>query len=203
MIRSERNRLRAFVSSNAAIDSRYASDTLTEFDLMAVAAENAFGVSEYAERTLCGCDDLTRECPVWMEKHATRGDIASVPGGFQHDRMRSYSTTSSTRVHVLGASTGRPPARPNTADTYRLLADVASFSEGQSAVVVTTQVFVPFQTFDALRMLYLPHGVEVTAVGFGFERGDRPMTPEFELQEVLSGIRSARRLATSVLGQPN
>jgi len=80
-----------------------------------------------------------------------------------------------------------------------LLGEVASFTPGQTAIVVTTQVFVPFQTFDALRMLSLPHGVDVTAVGFGFERGDRPMTPEFELQEVLSGIRSARRLASSIV----
>jgi hypothetical protein len=59
---------------------------------------------------------------------------------------------------------------------------------------LTTQLFIPFQGFDALRRLYLPLGVEVDAVGFDAERGDRPLIAVDLLQEVLSGIRSARRL---------
>jgi hypothetical protein len=71
--------------------------------------------------------------------------------------------------------------------------------------VVTTQVFVPFQTFDGIRRLYLPYGVDVDTVGFGAEWGDRPQTAEYLLQETLSAIRSARRLlidAAEVLVHP-
>ncbi|GFJ92598.1 hypothetical protein [Phytohabitans rumicis] len=61
-------------------------------------------------------------------------------------------------------------------------------------LVVTTQVFVPFQTFDGLRRLYLPFGVDLDTVGLGTEYADRPLTTEYLLQETLSAIRSARRL---------
>ena len=59
---------------------------------------------------------------------------------------------------------------------------------------MTTQVFVPFQEFDAYRRLFLDYGAEVDVVGFGGERGDRPLTAEYLLQETLSGIRSSRRM---------
>ncbi|MEO6702210.1 MAG: hypothetical protein ABI140_05940 [Jatrophihabitantaceae bacterium] len=53
---------------------------------------------------------------------------------------------------------------------------------------------MPFQTFDGVRQLQLPLGVEIDAAGFGAGWGDRPDTAEYLLQEVLSAIRSARRL---------
>jgi len=64
-------------------------------------------------------------------------------------------------------------------------------------LVVTAQVFVPFQTFDGLRRRYLPFGVDIDAVGFRADRGDRPETAEYLLQETLSAIRSARRLVVA------
>lgn len=66
--------------------------------------------------------------------------------------------------------------------------------DASSFLVVTTQVFVPFQRFEGLRRLYLPHGLRVDAVGLGADWGDRPLTTEYLLQETLSAIRSARRL---------
>src|SRR5262249_33593074 len=65
---------------------------------------------------------------------------------------------------------------------------------GERLLVITTQVFVPFQTFDGLRRLYLPFGTDIDTVGYGAEWGDRPLTPEYLLQETLSAIRSGRRL---------
>jgi hypothetical protein len=95
---------------------------------------------------------------------------------------------------VLSASTGRPPKRPDTSDTFDLWARHADPRFGQRVLVITTQVFVPFQTFDGLRRVYLPHGVDIDTVGLGPGWVDRPQTAEYLLQESPSAIRSGRRL---------
>jgi hypothetical protein len=95
---------------------------------------------------------------------------------------------------VLSASTGRPPYRPDTSDTFSLWARCADPMPGERILVVTTQIFVPFQTFDGLRRLYLCHGADVDTVGYGAKWGDRTQTAEYLLQETLSAIRSGRRL---------
>jgi hypothetical protein len=73
--------------------------------------------------------------------------------------------------------------------------------------VITNQVFVPFQTFDALRRLYLPHAVDVDVVGFAADGDYPPQTAEYLLQETLSAIRSGRRLlveaAQKLTGAPS
>ena len=194
---AERTLIERFVNSSAgAVSSRYLSATSDEFDLMAVAAEAAFGVDAFGQENVCGCSSLSSPCPAWIERiGAGPTTVEATNPHFQHQRQRTYVTGAGPRVHVLSASTSRPPDRPNTADTYELLSRQAHLRAGARLLIVTTQVFVPFQKFDALRMLQLPHGVDVDVVGFGADRGDRPSTPEFELQEILSGLRSARRLA--------
>lgn len=198
---AERGLIHKLVEREPLAAGRYLTATRDEFDLMAVAAEAAFGVAAaFNEMNVCGCTDVLARCPRWQAAHeiSDQARVARTDPRFQHQRHRRYATRSGPHVHVLSASTGRPPDRPNTADTYALLADVAGLGKGQRALIITTQVFVPFQRFDAIRMLQLPTGLDIDVVGFGAERGDRPSTPEFELQEVLSGLRSARRLADSL-----
>ncbi len=197
---AERELIGRFVERDPNVSSRYLTDTADEFDLMAVAAESAFGARDHQDENVCGCADLTVGCPQWQSAHAAHpGKIDKTPPQFQHQRHRTYRSGGGRQVHVIAPSTGRPPDRPNTADTYALLAELAHLGEGQRALIVTTQVFVPFQRFDAIRMLQLPTGLGLDVVGFGAERGDRPSTPEFELQEILSGLRSARRLLDAVV----
>jgi hypothetical protein len=64
-------------------------------------------------------------------------------------------------------------------------------------LVVTTDLFVPFQHCDAVRLLGLPYGCAVETVGFDTSTTVRT----FELlQEVRSAIRSMRALADAVKG---
>jgi hypothetical protein len=181
----------------AAVEA-YAPGAVDEFDLVCAAAEHALHAGDAATSLVCGCSDATVICPAWLQERLAEGVAADVaqatPPALTHARIRVYRSSDIGEVRALSASTGRPPDRPNTADTYRLLAELSGMAAGSTALIVTTQVFVPFQSFDAYRMLGVPLGVDAEVIGFGADRGDRPATPEFFLQELLSGIRSARRL---------
>ncbi|MEJ3748673.1 hypothetical protein WEI85_36030 [Actinomycetes bacterium KLBMP 9797] len=174
------------------VTAAYAPAATDEFGLMVAAAQAEFGLAAAEVTFLCGCASADRICPQWP---LWSTDVDGTPPEFTHERQAPLVGDDGRAIgSVLSASTGRPPYRPDTSDTLRLWTRCAEPRLGQRVLVVTTQVFVPFQTFDALRRLYLPHGVDVDAVGFGAEWGDRPQTAEYLLQETLSAIRSARRL---------
>ncbi|WP_409046937.1 hypothetical protein AB2L57_09515 [Microbacterium sp. HA-8] len=175
------------------VTSGYAPDAADEFDLMVAAASSEFDLSPQPVKFLCGCASVSEICPSW--RHSKEPGAAEVPSEYTHERSTSLALSDGrTRGSAISASTSRPPYRPDTSDTFALWARYADPTPGQRVLVVTTQVFVPFQRFDGLRRLYLPHGLSVDAVGFGADWGDRPQNAEYLLQETLSAIRSARRL---------
>lgn len=180
------------------VTSEYAPGATDEFDLMIAAAQSELDVSPQPVSFLCGCVSASRICPNW--RHGSRPDVAEVAPEYTHERVtRLTSSDGEPRGSAISASTNRPPYRPDTSDTFALWVRYAEPAHGRRALIVTTQVFVPFQRFDALRRLYLPHGLGVDAVGFGAEWGDRPLTAEYLLQEILSAIRSARRLLVDAI----
>jgi hypothetical protein len=174
----------------------YAPSARDEFDLMEAAAVREFdGLTAAPLEFLCDCCSDSAVCPRWRAAHPDFADHADMPPQFTHERrVRLHDAYGDVRGSVLSASTGRPPYRPDTSDTFKLWAQVAEPSPGEDILIVTTQVFVPFQRFDAYRRLYLEYGADIDVVGFGAERGDRPQTTGYLLQETLSGIRSARRM---------
>jgi hypothetical protein len=172
----------------------YAPDANDEFDLMCGGVHREFGLTSRDVTFLCGCTSDREMCPGWLQAHAD-DDVSDTPPQYTHERQTELvDSDGNRRGLVISASTHRPPYRPDTSDTFALWSRVAGPHPGQRALIVTTQVFVPFQTFDGVRRLYLDHGVQVDAVGFGADWGDRPLTAEYVLQETLSAIRSARRL---------
>jgi hypothetical protein len=171
----------------------YAPGATDEFDLMVSAAHAEFGLTCTGTVFLCGCTSARDQCPRWPCRGFEGAE--RTPPAYTHERRADLVDTSGRTVAtVLSASTGRPPDRPDTSDTFSLWARYAKPSAGQCVLVVTNQVFVPFQTFDALRRIYLPHAVDVDVVGFGAEEGHPMRTAEYLLQETLSAIRSGRRL---------
>ncbi|MBE1484847.1 hypothetical protein [Plantactinospora soyae] len=172
---------------------QYAPGATDEFDLMVGAVRAEFGLDVAEATFLCGCPSAEQECPNW--RGGNLDHAAGTPPAFTHERRAELVGVEGQAVgSVLSASTGRPPLRPDTADTLGLWARCERPRPGQRVLVVTTQVFVPFQAFDGIRRLYLPYGVDIDTVGFGADWGDRPRTAEYLLQESLSAIRSARRL---------
>jgi hypothetical protein len=180
----------------------YAPEACDEFDLMGAAACREFGLTRKDTAFLCGCATDSDICPRWLRAHA-QDDVDDTPPQYTHERQAELVDEGGHRNGlVISASTHRPPYRPDTSDTFALWGRVARPHPDQAALIVTTQVFVPFQTFDGVRRLYLDQGVQVDAVGFGAEWNDRPLTAEYLVQETLSAIRSARRLlidATQIL----
>ncbi|WP_206488976.1 hypothetical protein [Rhodococcus sp. KRD162] len=176
------------------VTSLYAPGATDEFGLLQAAAESEFGFSSAPVDLLCGCSSTSAICPRWRHD-VVDGNTADVPPEYTHERSAELTSADGRhRGSVISASTSRPPYRPDTSDTYALWAKYANPHNGQKVLTVTTQVFVPFQRFDGLRRLYLTRGLDLDAVGFGAEWGDRPQTAEYLLQETLSAIRSARRL---------
>jgi hypothetical protein len=179
-------------SEIAAVES-YAVGPRDEFDLMVAAACAEFGWCSIDVRLVCGCENTNTPCPKWRSK--TEPDASRTPPEYTHERIATLrDDAGQTRAAALSASTSRPPYRPDTSDTLEMWSRSAAPAPGDNILVVTTQVFVPFQTFDAIRRLYLPHGLNLDVVGFGADWGDRPQNAEYLLQETLSAIRSARRL---------
>lgn len=176
---------------------QFAPAARDEFDLMCAAAQQALGARGGSTTLVCGCADAEQPCGQWqaqmLEAGCERDAVELTPVAFQHSRLRTYAVSRFGPVHVLSAPTSNPPSRPNTADTYRTLVSLAHIERASRLLVVTSQLFVPFQTFDALRMLTAPTGASVEVLGLP-NTEDRGEAPGLLLQEVLSAVRSARRL---------
>jgi hypothetical protein len=114
-------------------------------------------------------------------------------------RVLDYRTGDGQLVRVVAAPSTRPGERANTPDTYAWFAsELAKLQPGERVLVVTTQIYAPYQHADALRMLALTYGVEVDVTGV--VPGDahpglrQSFGPDKYLQEIRSTIRALRDL---------
>ena len=118
--------------------------------------------------------------------------------------VRTYGVPGHAPIRVVAAPSSAPgERRANTADAYEWFASkLGDVHVGQRVLVVTTDIYLPYQHADALRMLALPHGVEVDAVGI--RPGDidprlqKLFGPPDYLQELRSTIRALRALNTAL-----
>ncbi|MHC3471004.1 hypothetical protein ACYF6T_20145 [Streptomyces sp. 7R007] len=136
------------------------------------------------------------------EEGETSPDPARLPGltwGVRH-----YRTAGGLSVRVAAAPSTAPERRAHTGETYAFFASrMASLKPGARLLLVTTPIYQPMQHFTAIRMLALPHDVEVETVG-----GDvtdrapalhQPFTPTRYLNEVRTTVRALRALAETAL----
>lgn len=147
-----------------------------ELDAMDAGVRNAFGVGE----------PLTE-----------RGEESETVGASW--RVREYATSTGLPVRVVAAPSTAPGRRANTADTYAWFAsEIAQLEPGQRVLLVTSDIYVPYQHADALRMLALPYGVDVETAGMRPGDVDPRLSHEFKphnyLQEIRSTIRALRAL---------
>lgn len=121
-------------------------------------------------------------------------------------RIAAYRSGDMTVSAVAAPSSEPERRRADTADTCRFWADrVADLGPGDSVLVVTSAIFVPFQHADALAFMGLPYGCEVETVGVDTTalpeaRFRKEYTGGAYLQEIRSAIRSMRRLHRIALG---
>lgn len=119
-------------------------------------------------------------------------------------RVHEYTTAAGISVEVAAAPSAEPEVRrANTADTLTWLLDTElELKSGQRLLIVTTDIYVPFQHAHALRLLALPFDVEVEVAGVVPGLVDRRLAHEFPpdkfLQEIRSTIRSLRQLESAL-----
>jgi hypothetical protein len=160
----------------ALVEQMVGSELEDEFHVMDAAVSMAFGL-----RT------PTRE----------GGEDSDVVGASW--RVREYETPAGVPVRVVAAPSAEPGTRVTTPMAYAWFAtELAKLLPAQRILLVTTQIYLPYQHADALRMLCLPYGthVDITGVRPGDvdERLHKAFRPNDYLQEVRSTIRALRNL---------
>ena len=153
------------------------ADCRYEIDVMALAARDCF--------------------PATAPEHTTgSGDPTTGPN--TAERVTGYPAAD-TAVHVVAAPSRDPRhRRANTADTCRYWAEqVVAPEPGDTVLVVTSQIYVPFQHCDAVTDIGLRYRCAIETVGVA---AAGPPRPDRCLQEIRSAIRSMRRLHRTASG---
>jgi hypothetical protein len=102
-------------------------------------------------------------------------------------------------VDVVIAPSSEPAARrANTPDQLRYWADLAGIDSRHDVLLVTTQIYVPYQHMEALRVLGLERGCGVYSCGVDAARSLLP-AKAFGGREYLQEVRSALRAAATLL----
>lgn len=162
-------------SERIATDT-YAKSAKTEFDLINAGAENCFtGKNTFSEEKFDDPNNVNRS---WV--------------------IRKYeSALNSVPVIALSAPSSDPDRRrANSADTYEFLFSTFNIPKGSLLLLVTSQIYVPYQQLEAIRTIAIPHDIYIETVGFPHDwAGElQGMTgPTNYLQEVRSTIQSAHR----------
>jgi hypothetical protein len=106
-----------------------------------------------------------------------------------------------TDVYVAPSS--EPGRRANTADQLRYWADLADVGPTDRLLLVTTQIYAPFQQLIAARILGLERGCNISCVGVDSATAHLPFQPfsgRLYLQEIRSAIRAAAELIQAARG---
>lgn len=156
----------------------YAPGAETEFDLINAGAEKTFQLQkEYEERKYCH--------PNANRSWAIRTYIAT-----QYDfKVQSVS----------GPSSDPENRRANSADTFTFFVEKEQISPGSRVLLVTSQIYVPYQQLEAIRTWALPNDVYVETVGFPTEwnmKQQGMMETANYLQEIRSTIQAVNRYLT-------
>lgn len=167
-------------SERAATDT-YAPGAATEFDLINAGAEKVFGLeTEYTE-----------------ERYHSSNQNNSWA-------IRRYETSkySFPILSVSGPSSQPEIRRANSADTFRFFAERQQIPSESRVMLVTSQIYVPYQQLEAIRTWAIPNNVYIETVGFPAEWNDTKqqgmMTAANYLQEIRSTIQAANRYLDSV-----
>ena len=103
---------------------------------------------------------------------------------------------------VLSApSTDPKRRRANSLDTYLFFMKQYNVQPKSTILLVTSEIYVPYQHLEAFRSVVLPNNVEIETVGFPSEWGGELQgmnSDENYLQEIRSAIQSLNRLVDSI-----
>jgi hypothetical protein len=154
----------------------YAPGAETEFDLINRGAEIAFNMpSSFTEERN---DDAINKNQSWIIR--------------RYDKVEDFPL-----VMSMSAPSSEPEKRrANSADTYEFFFHHVQVPPGSSLLLITSQIYVPYQQLEAIRTVALRHNIVIETVGFPLEWSGnlQGMTePSNYLQEIRSTIQSANR----------
>lgn len=166
--------MREIMESERDATDTYALNAKTEFDLMESALKKVFGSLEIAEQ----------------QEHIVKNSNESW-------RLKRYSY--GIPVILLAAPSGEPQKRrANTADTFAFFKERLNIEKGKRMLLVTSQIYVPYQQLEAVRMLGIPYKCSLETIGFPNEWSANLQglqKPENYLQEIRSVLQAMERLA--------
>jgi hypothetical protein len=161
-----------------ATDS-YAPGAVDEFDLIVAGSKHEFGFDTD---------------PVEDYRH---DDVRSVNSSWRIQKFHTTFAMQPLDLMAVSAPSSAPDTRrANSADTIAFFLERAHAKPGDSLLLITSQIYVPYVQLEALRDFAVPLGLFVETIGFP---GDR--MPELQgltntnhyLQEIRSAIQAAAR----------
>lgn len=171
---------RPIADSEREATDTYAPNAETEFDLINSGAELAFSLDDGFEE----------------ERH---DDPANANSSWAVRRYRVEEQYPAV-VSICAPSSEPQIRRANSADTYEFFLSRFGVGRGSSLLLVTSQIYVPYQHLEALRNMALPHDLLVETVGFPADWGgplQGMVGPTNYLQEIRSTIQSAHRFLSA------
>lgn len=172
--------MRPISDSERIATDTYAPHANTEYELINAGAEQTFNLSKnYKEE-------------IYQNENPNKGWA-----------VRTYDIISGMIpvYSVSGPSSEPEKRRANSADTYKFFLDRYNVHKGQKLLLVTSQIYVPYQQLEALRTLALPRGLYIETVGFPVEWASKMqgmMEPANYLQEIRSTIQAVNRYLDAV-----
>jgi len=167
---------RPIADSERSVTDTYAKGAKTEFDLICKGAEQCFGLSEFQEK---------------------RHDDENINRSWA---IRTYSSEIPV-ISIAGPSTEPEIRRANSADTYKFFFEKFHVAEGTKLLLITSQIYVPYQQIEAIRTLSLPYDILVETIGFPNEWSGNMQglqQPSNYLQEIRSTIQAMSRFLNTV-----
>ncbi len=165
--------LRPVADSERTATDTYAPDASTEYDLMKTAIILEFGLNGNWKKRGEGLKETNSS---WV--------------------LETYEKAPT--ISVLAAPSSRPKERrANTADTLLFWSQLSESQGCKDILMVTSQIYVPYQHLEAVRTLGLPCGFEIETVGFPREWSGSMQglqTAANYLQEIRSIILSANKI---------
>lgn len=166
---------RPIADSEREATDTYAINAKTEFDLLVASVENLFKNTKIINNQKHNSDNKNGSWQI-----------------VEYETDLNYPN-----IIVISAPSSEPEKRrANTADTYNFFVDKYELKKGTSLLLLTNQIYVPYQQMEAIRTLGFKHNLMVETIGFSPEwNGNIQViknTPNY-LQEIRSTIMSIDR----------
>lgn len=120
------------------------------------------------------------------------------PGAWDDALWSAWADYTSPAIQVLIAPSGAPDRRVNTVDQLRYWASEKGIGRDDRVLLLTTQIYVPYQQFGGLQVLGIERGCGVYCCGVDAASSYLPAAP-FSGRSYLQEIRSALRAAAQLL----